>query len=245
MGQISRHLFLVGVVICFSHGPGHVLHAESLPAGSPGDSLLIHAASSALSHQQVPAPEGAPWYTRGFYNSDELLGIGMRLMDDQQTYEFTWERIPLRRLSLGVFAEMNVDNRQQEKLGALGGGVSGQFFLLLPGKHLPIGAYLGTRLGGNQCFDEDWGRQGGILRGHGEAGAYLQLGREIMLIPRVALRRTEFKLMRHGEQIASANEEGFYAGIEARIKTLVPGFFVYTSDGVTTYEVSLRFAYKG
>jgi len=189
-------------------------------------------------------PQAASWYTRGFYNTDEHMGVGMKWMGDYKSYEFTWARIPLRRFSVGIFAQMDIDSSQPEKLGSLGGGLSGALFPLLPGKTFPFGVFVAGRIGGTQCFDEEWGRHGGTLRGHAEAGAFAQFGREVMLIPRAAIRRTEYWAMRHGKKVGSGYVASVHGGVELKIRTIIPGFFIASMDGDIEYAVTLRFAYK-
>jgi hypothetical protein len=128
-------------------------------------------------------------------------------------------------------------------MGGIGGGVSAYLFPILPGRVNPLGLFLGGRAGGIQRFDEDWERHGGTLLGYGEAGIHAQLGAAVMLVPRVSVRRTEYRRMRHAEQIGSGHENGVSFGLELKIRKLIPGFFIYTADDRTEYQISLRFGY--
>ena len=159
-------------------------------------------------------------------------------------YEFTWARIPLRRLSIGFWTEMDIDDNVPEKMGALGGGISSSLFPLLAGERGPAGIFLDSRIGGIQTFDETWGRHGGTFMAYGEAGVYAQLGSGLILIPRAAVRRTAYLGMRHGKEVSNRVENGIHAGFEFRLQTVMPGIFVYASDRQRELHFSLRFAYQ-
>ncbi len=226
-----------------------VVVSERLPA--VGEGFRYAGDTLRVSHLQVTRtgihqdqPSAARWYTRGFYNTDERMGVGMRWTETTRAYEFTWSRVPLRRFSFGIFAEVDVDDTLPEKLGAVGGGVEAALFPLLPGRRSPFGLFVRGRGGGVQCVDQAWGRQGGSVRWEGEAGLFAQVGRKVMLIPRTAVRTTTSWAMRHGKRIGELNETGVHLGAEVRVFTFIPGFFIYTSDGNWQYEITFRFAYR-
>lgn len=236
-------------------------HRGAAPSGILRILLLAAVCSAAAVGQAQPAPVFEGMTTRvagsasdepshgvrrfqGFYNTDERMGVELRLIPDRTLFEFNWARIYARRISLGIFAEAGWIDAEPEMTNAAGGGGELQLFPVLPGKVWPFGGYLSGRAGGRQNLDATYQRLGGSVEVQGEAGLFARLGGRWFLLPRVAIRRTHGALMRKGRQVGEWNEDAVVMGLEARVGVVIPGLFAIQTDSETAYVVSLRFAYR-
>lgn len=190
------------------------------------------------------ATDKAAWRSQGFYDTSERIGVGLRLDSARTTFEFTWARLPHRRLSLGLWAEANWLATRPEQTYASGGGLEVTVFPMLPATWKPWGVYLEARVGGIQNYTRTYQRQGGEARVHAEAGWFGHSGRRHFLIPKAAVRRTWLYDFRYRKQTGEITLDRVLLGLEAKVGRVVPGVSVLFGDGRTVWMGSLRFAYR-
>ncbi len=184
------------------------------------------------------------WRSQGFYDTSERMGIGLRLDSARTTFEFTWARLPHRRLSLGLWVEANWLDTHPEQTYASGGGLEVTVFPMLPVAWKPWGLYATAAAGAVQNYTRTYDRRGGEARLYAEAGWFGHSGRRHFLIPKAGVRRTWFYEFRYRKQTGERTEDQVVLGLEVKVRRMIPGVAVLVGDGRRVWLGSLRFAYR-
>ncbi len=171
----------------------------------------------------------------GFYNLKKWWGVSVGFDDGVTLPGAEFGLMIHRMVGVRLLASSALIDAGGGTAYRFGGGASVDIFGLQPNERLPIGIFGTGRFVYDQVFDNDFNSEGAIMTLAGDVGVYGKFGSNAVLIPKAAVRFVQNTFYVNGNKLADISDTQFFAGLDVRIGSIVPGASVIVYDGGQTF----------